>query len=145
MSPRSVLLRAAAAAALAAALSACGAAPVALALADACAPANDDRAVVLEGTLAARSSMACNDYDGTFRCMLDITDPAGKRAGIDIAVGTGGSAMDEPARRFTPESLKVRAEDGSPVTVGQRIRVTGDLSVAGSQVCFVTADRIERA
>ncbi|SHL38695.1 hypothetical protein SAMN05443637_12663 [Pseudonocardia thermophila] len=142
---RTIVYRAAVAAVLAAALAACGAAPAAVALADACTDANDDRAVVLEGTLAARSTVACNDYDGTYRCMLDITGGPGERVGIDIAVGSGGSTMDELGNGFSAADVHVRAEDGSPLGVGQKLRVTGEMSVAGQDVCFVTADRIDRA
>jgi hypothetical protein len=133
--------------ALAVLLAACGGAPQMMSLAAACASGNDGSAVAVEGFVSAGGSVSCNNIGGgDYRCNIDLTenaDASGAKAGMDIVVGSDHNQMDEPPSSFTDADVKVHTDSGAQAGVGDRVRATGDVSVA-PDVCFVTVDKIEK-
>jgi hypothetical protein len=133
--------------ALAALLAGCGGAPQLLSLTQACAADRDGSQVAVEGFLRADTAVSCNNYGGDFRCSLDAVESAtgsdGPKAGLDILVGTGSDSMDELPSSYTDADLRLRADDGAAVHVGDRVRASGKAST-GPGVCFVAVDKLEK-
>jgi hypothetical protein len=130
--------------ALAALLAGCGSAPQILAIDKACASDEDGSAVAIDGLVNADTAISCSNAGGDYRCTLDLLGQAGQKAGIDMLVGTGNDAMDEPPSSYSPEDLHIRAHDGTAVRVGDRVRATGKIST-GPGVCFVTVNQLDHA
>jgi hypothetical protein len=138
--------RAVAGAALVTVLAGCGA-PQLMGLAAACAADSDGKDVAVEGYISTGGAVSCNNYDGDYRCMIDITehqDATGADAGIDVLVGDGSNQMDELPESFGDADLHVRADNGAAVASGDRVRTSGEVSVAPGDICWVTVDKIEK-
>jgi hypothetical protein len=132
------------AAALAGLLAGCGSAPQMLAIDQACAADKDGTAVAIEGVVNADTAINCSSYGGDYRCNVDLVGHAGQKAGLDVLVGNGNDAMDEPPSNYSTDDLRIRAHDGSAVHVGDRVRAAGKIST-GPGVCFVTVDQLDHA
>jgi hypothetical protein len=130
--------------ALAGLLAGCGSAPQMLAIDQACATDKDGSAVAIEGIVNADTAINCSNYGGDYRCNVDLVGQTGKKAGLDVLVGSDNDAMDEPPSNYSTADLRIRAHDGSAVHVGDRVRATGKIST-GPDVCFVTVDQLDHA
>lgn len=130
--------------ALAGLLAGCGSAPQMLGIDQACATDKDGTAVAIEGVVNADTAISCSNYGGDYRCSVDLLGQAGQKAGLDMLVGGGNDAMDEPPSSYTTDDLRIRAHDGSAVHVGDHVRATGKIST-GPGVCFVTVSRLDHA
>jgi hypothetical protein len=127
-------------------LAGCGA-PQMVALGAACAQDKDGSAVVVDGFVSAGSVVSCDNYSGDYRCGLDLwenPDASGARASIDLVVGGGANQIDEPPKDYTDADVKVHTDSSATVVVGDKVRATGDISVAPGGVCYVTVDKIEK-
>jgi hypothetical protein len=125
-------------------------APQAVAFADACAAGKDGSSIAVPGYITASGAVSCSNIGGgDYTCSVDLVQKPGDDTarqgagsiGLDVAVGGGSDQMDEPPDDFTPDTLKIRADDGSAVTGQDHVTVSGKVSVA-QDVCFVTVDKI---
>jgi hypothetical protein len=127
-------------------LAGCGA-PQMVALGAACTQDKDGSSVAVDGFVSAGSVVSCDNYSGDYRCGLDLyenPDATGARASIDIIVGTGANTIDEPPKNYTDADVKVHTDNSATAVVGDKVRATGDISVAPGGVCYVTVDKIEK-
>jgi hypothetical protein len=127
-------------------LAGCGA-PQMVALGAACAQDKDGSAVVVDGFVSAGSVVNCDNYSGDYRCGLDLyenPDASGARASIDLVVGGGANQIDELPSSYSDADVKVHTDTSATVVVGDKVRATGDISVAPGGVCYVTVDKIEK-
>ena len=140
------LLTFAAFAACAALLASCGSSPEPVAYAQVCNQA-DGKVVQTEGYFAADSSVFCSNIGSNdVRCGLGFVAAPGQKAGFtaDVAEGTGRSQVEPIADDFAPEAIVFHAADGGEVHIGDKVIITGKLSVAPN-VCFVKVDTITKA
>ncbi len=136
------------------ALAACAPEPgTPIALGELCRAANDGQQVAVEGYVGAGVTIFCsNTGGGPVTCGLDLAESPGGPAVASLYVPQGGghSEIEEVPDSWTPEALRVHAEDGSLVAITgaapDRVRITGRASVVEGEgaVCFVTADLIEK-
>ena len=140
------LLTLAAFAACAALLAACGDSPEPVAYAQVCNQA-DGKQVQTEGYFAADRSVLCSNIGSTdVRCGLGFVAAPGQKAGFtaDVAEGTGRNQVEPIGDDFAPEAIVFHAADGGEVHVGDKVIITGKLSVA-SNVCFIKVDTLTKA
>ena len=140
------LLTLAAFAACAALLGACGGSPESVAYDQICNQA-DGKLVQTEGYFAADSSVFCSNIGSNdVRCGLGFVAAPGQKAGFtaDVAEGTGRNQVEPIGDDFAPEAIVFHAADGGEVHVGDKVIITGKLSVAPN-VCFIKVDTITKA
>ena len=140
------LLTLAAFAACAALLASCGTSPEPVANDQVCNQA-DGKLVQTEGYFAADSSVFCSNIGSNdVRCGLGFVAAPGQKAGFtaDVAEGTGRNQVEPIGDDFAPEAIVFHAADGGEVHVGDKVIITGKLSVAPN-VCFIKVDTITKA
>ena len=140
------LLTRAAFAACAALLAACGGSPEPVAYDQICNQA-DGKVVQTEGYFAADSSVFCSNIGSNdVRCGLGFVAAPGQKAGFtaDVAEGTGRNQVEPIPDDFAPEAIVFHVADGGEVHVGDKVIITGKLSVAPN-VCFIKVDTITKA
>jgi hypothetical protein len=127
-------------------LTSCGSAPEPVAYDQICSQA-DGKQVQTVGYFAADSSVFCSNIGSNdVRCGLGFVAAPGQKAGFkaDVAQGTGPNQVEPIPDDFTPEALVFHAVDGGAIHVGDKVSVTGKLSVAPN-VCFIRVDTITKA
>jgi len=140
------LLTLAAFAACAALLASCENSPEPVAYDQVCNQA-DGKVVQIEGYFAADSSVFCSNIGSNdVRCGLGFAAAPGQKAGFtaDVAEGTGRNQVEPIGDDFAPEAIVFHAADGGEVHVGDKVIITGKLSVAPN-VCFIKVDTIAKA
>ena len=140
------LLTLAAFAACAVLLSSCGDSPELIAYNEICNQA-DGKLVQTEGYFAADRSVFCSNIGSNdVRCGLGFVPAPGQKAGFnaDVAQGTGRNQVEPIPHDFAPEAIVFHAADGGEVHVGDKVIITGKLSVAPN-VCFIKVDTITKA
>ena len=140
------LLTLAAFAACAALLASCGNSPEPVAYDQVC-NQPDGKVVQTEGYFAADSSVFCSNIGSNdVRCGLGFVAAPGQKAGFtaDVAEGTGRNQVEPIPHDFAPEAIVFHAADGGEVHVGDKVIITGKLSVAPN-VCFIKVDTITKA
>ena len=133
-------------AACAALFASCGASPELVAYDQVCNQA-DGKVVQTEGSFAADSSVFCSNIGSNdVRCGLGFVAASGQKAGFtaDVAQGTGRNQVKPIPDDFAPEAIVFHAADGGEIHVGDKVSVTGKLSVAPN-VCFIKVDTITKA
>jgi hypothetical protein len=136
----------AALAACAVLLAACAGTPEPVAYDQICNQA-DGKLVQTVGYFAADSSVFCSNIGSSdVRCSLGFGAVPGQKAGFnaDVAQGTGRNQVEPIPDDFTPEAIVFHAADDSEIHVGDKVSVTGKLSVAPN-VCFIRVDTITKA
>ena len=136
----------AALAACAVLLASCGGAPEPVAYDQICSQP-DGKLVQTVGYFAADSSVFCSNIgSNAVRCGLGFVPAPGQQAGFtaDVAQGTGPHQVEPIPDDFAPEAIVFHAADGGAIHVGDKVSVTGKLSVAPN-VCFITVDTITKA
>jgi hypothetical protein len=140
------LLTLAAFAACAALLISCGDSPELIAYDQVCKQA-DGKVVQTEGYFVADSSVFCSNIGSNdVRCGLGFVAAPGQKATFtaDVAEGTGRNQVEPIPDDFAPEAIVFHAADGGEVHVGDKVIITGKLSVAPN-VCFIKVDTITKA
>ena len=127
-------------------LTSCGSAPEPVAYDQICSQA-DGKQVQTVGYFAADRSVFCSNIGSNdVRCGLGFVAAPGQKAGFtaDVAQGTGPNQVEPIPDDFTPETIVFHATDGSAIHVGDKVSVTGKLSVAPN-VCLIRVDTISKA
>ena len=140
------LLTRAAFAACAALLASCGASPEPVGYDQVCNQA-DGKLVQTEGYFAADRSVFCSNIGSNdVRCGLGFVAAPERKGGFtaDVAEGTGHNQVEPIPDDFTPEAIVFHAADGGEVHVGDKVIITGKLSVAPN-VCLIRVDTITKA
>ncbi len=136
----------AALAACAVLLASCGSSPEPVAYDQICNQV-DGKLVQTVGYFAADSSVFCSNIGSNdVRCGLGFVPAPGQKAGFtaDVAQGTGRNQVEPIPDDFAPEAIVFHAADGGEIHVGDKVSVTGKLSVAPN-VCFIKVDTITKA
>jgi hypothetical protein len=140
------LLTLAGLAACTALLASCGASPELVVYDQVCNQA-DGKVVQTEGYFMADSSVFCSNIGSNdVRCGLGFAAAPGQKRGFtaDVAEGTGRNQVEPIPDDFAPEAIVFHAADGGEVHVGDKVIITGKLSVAPN-VCFIKVDTITKA
>ena len=127
-------------------LTSCGSLPEPVAYDQICSQA-DGKLVQTVGYFAADRSVFCSNIgSNAVRCGVGFVAAPGQKAGFtaDVSQGTGRNQVEPIPDDFTPEALVFHATDGGEIHVGDKVSVTGKLSVAPN-VCFITVDTITKA
>lgn len=107
----------------------------------------DGKLVQTQGYFAADSSVFCSNIGSNdVRCGLGFVATPGQKAGFtaDVAQGTGRSQVEPIPDDFVPEAIVFHAADGGEVHIGDKVIITGKLSVAPN-VCFIRVDSLTKA
>lgn len=99
--------------------------------ANVCDKANEGERVTIDGYVGLLGSvMLCSDT-----CSLDLypTSKVGGMGGISfsVQVGTGKSQMAELPDHYSESDVKIETSDGTVVSTGGKVRVTGEVLGAG--------------
>jgi hypothetical protein len=136
----------AALAACAVLLASCGGSPEPVSYDKICSQ-EDGKLVQTVGYFTADSSVFCSNISSTdVRCGLGFVGAPGQKADFtaDVAQDTGPNQVEPIPDDFAPEAIVFHAADGGEVHVGEKVSITGKLSVAPN-VCFITVDTITKA
>jgi hypothetical protein len=120
--------------------------------ANACNPENDGKTVEVAGFLNDKGSLFCsNTGGGPVRCGFKLLANAGDDKGIsaDIETGSGANEVEKPEKGYKKEDIKVRDDNGNPITYADKVRVTGVIHTSknaggGNTVCYLTVAKIEK-
>lgn len=137
---------------LIAAVSGCGSKGEPVEFGKACGLGNDGKTLEIKGFLADKGSVFCSNTGGRMECGLRFTEKAGEKEGFnaDIEVGSGANTIDELARGYKPEDIKVRGDGGNEIDLSKQVTVTGKLSAYQSTeapsgiACFIQVYKIDQ-
>ena len=127
-------------------LASCGGSPEPVAYDQVC-NQTDGKLVQASGYFAVDSSVFCSNIGSSdVRCGLKFAAEPGQKTGFtaDVAQGTGNNQVEPIPDDFTPETIVFHAADGSVIHVGDKVSISGKLSVAPN-VCFIRVDTITKA
>lgn len=120
--------------------------------ASACGEANNKKYIEVSGILKNKGGIFCSNTSGRmecgFRLMKDEADIEGFTA--DLAVGSSANTVEKIEKNFKPEDLKIRDNAGEFVKVGDKVKLTGEITVVKDAtdpkggVCYLKVDKIER-
>jgi len=121
-------------------------------LANACVPENDHQYLEVSGYIVPGGSVFCSNIGGgPVACGLDFSDAAGgaRKMGVDIPQGSGANAIGELPSGYKKEDIKIRDNAGNAIALGDKVRVTGKVSIAPGAgntpgVCFMQVEKIEK-
>ena len=120
-------------------------------LAKVCVPENDHQYLEVSGYILPASSVFCSNIGGgPVACGLDFSDSAGgaRKMGVDIPQGSGANTIGELPSGYKKEDIKIRDNAGNAIALGDKVRVTGKVSIAPGAgntpgVCFMQVEKIE--
>jgi hypothetical protein len=65
--------------------------------------------------------------------------------GADIEVGRSANTVEELAKNYKREDIKIRDHQGNVINLAEKVKLTGKLTVVpGSERCFMTVTKIEK-
>lgn len=125
-------------------LAACGPGepPPLVSISQACAIENDGKPASVVGYFQLRSMVFCTDS-----CTIDFAEtPDGEASALapDIKVGAGNNQMRELPDDFLDADFQVAAQDGTVLTLDDRVQISGRMSVA-QDVCLMYVDQVRAA
>lgn len=117
-----------------------------------CSKASDGKTVETSGFLDDAGGVFCSNTSGRMECGFklknDLKDEKGFSA--DIAIGSGANSMDKLESGYQKSDIKVRNNDGNPVDLSKKVKVTGKVSFSddpaytSGPVCYVKIYKIEQ-
>ncbi|MBV9241381.1 MAG: hypothetical protein JO314_05160 [Acidobacteria bacterium] len=115
-------------------------------LANVCAADNEKKYISTVGYLNDGGSIFCSNTGGRMDCSLDLAATAGgaRVLGAEIEQGSGASEIEKFEGSYKKEDLKIHDANGGFVKIGDKVRVTGELSVVPGSTCFMEIDKIEK-
>ena len=135
---------------LAAILSACGAkGPLEASILDVCSPDNQNKDVSTSGYLDdGKEGLLCSNPGAErMSCGYSVlTNPRGpKVSSAFIDQGSGANQGEKPAAGYKKEDLKIHDNKGSLVSLSDRVKLTGKMTVlAERRGCIMIVDKIEK-
>ena len=116
--------------------------------ANACSIENEKKYIEVGGFLDARGSVFCSNIGGgRMECGLDLKEaPAGdKKLRVEIEQGSSANSIEELPRGYKTEDIKIRDNGGNIINLADKVRLTGEMSIApDGSVCFMKVTKIER-
>jgi hypothetical protein len=108
-----------------------------------CVATNDGKVVTVIGYVAVGGfSLVSSDGEFPIRLVERMKDDEGIR--VSIKMGSGPNTMKPvPKGEFTNDDIEITLADGSTKDWGDRIKVTGKLSITGDSCAIYTVDRLE--
>jgi hypothetical protein len=115
----------------------------------ACAAENDKKQIEVSGFLSDRGGVFCsNTGGGPVRCGFGLTETLTSEKislSADIERGTSANNVEELARGYKLEDIKIHAKDGNLINFTEKVKITGKLNfVPGSDRCYITVSKIEK-
>jgi hypothetical protein len=124
-------------------LAGCGPAepPPVMSIAQACAPESNDKRAAVIGYIQADAMVFCTDS-----CTLDFAETPDGDSPLSpyIVVGDGSSQMRELPDNFQMSDLQITAQDGTVLTINDRMRLSGTMTVNES-VCLMEVTQVDAA
>ena len=79
-------------------------------------------------------------------CSLDLVASAGgaRVLGAEIEQGSGSSEIEKFEGSYKKDDLKIHDANGGFVKIGDKVRITGEMSVVPGSTCFMEVDKIEK-
>jgi hypothetical protein len=108
-----------------------------------CVPANDGRVTTVIGYVAVGGfSLVSSDEEFPIRVVESMKAEEGVRASVKM--GSGPNTMKPlPEGDFTNDDIELTLADGSTKGWGDRVKVTGKLTVSGDTCAMYTVDKLE--
>src|SRR5205809_7087156 len=96
-----------------------------------CNEADDGKYVAITGYLTDGGSLYCSNTGGRMECNFDLTEKpgGGAKIGASIAQGSGRSSGEEFGDSSQASELKLHDSSGGSVKAGDRVPLTGKLSM----------------
>ena len=116
-------------------------------LANACAADNEKKYLSTVGFLNDGGSIFCSNIGGgRIDCSLDLVASAGgaRVLGAEIEQGSGSSEIEKFEGSYKKDDLKIHDANGGFVKIGDKVRITGEMSVVPGSTCFMEVDKIEK-
>jgi hypothetical protein len=115
-------------------------------LSNACAADNEKKYLSTVGYLNDGGSIYCSNTGGRMDCSLDlVASPGGPRVlGAEIEEGNGSSEIEKFEGSYKKDDLKIHDANGGFVKIGDKVRITGEMSVVPGSTCFMEIDKIEK-
>lgn len=114
----------------------------------ACAIENEKKYIEVSGFLADRGGVFCSNIGGgRLECGFDLKETADgdKKLRVEIEQGTGANTVEKLESGYKKEDIKIRDNAGSVISPGDKVRLTGKMSISPDGiVCFMQVSRIER-
>lgn len=114
----------------------------------ACAIENDKKQVEIGGFLNDKGGVFCSNIGGgPVRCSFNFTETSNseKTMNADIERGTSANQVEELARGYKLEDIKIHANDGNLINFSEKVKITGKINfVPGSDRCYITVSKIEK-
>ncbi|MEZ5427513.1 MAG: hypothetical protein R2747_14670 [Pyrinomonadaceae bacterium] len=117
-----------------------------------CSTANNKKYIETEGFLDDAGGVFCSNTSGRMECGFklknDLKDEKGFSA--DIAIAGGANSMDKLERGYRKSDIKIRNNQGDPVDLSKKVKVTGTLTFSddpvytSGPVCYLKVDKIEQ-
>lgn len=116
-------------------------------LANACAADNEKKYISTTGYLNDGGSIYCSNTGGRMDCSLDlVASPGGPRVlGAEIEQGSSSSEIEKFEGSYKKDDLKIHDANGGLVKIGDKVKITGQMSVVPGSTCFMEIDKIEKA
>jgi len=111
-----------------------------------CSPDNEKKYVVTTGQLDDRGSIFCSNTGGRMDCGLDVIAAVGgpRVFGADIEQGGGANQIEKLPSGYKREDIKIHDNSGKVINLGDKVTLTGQMSIApDGSVCFMKVDKID--
>lgn len=113
----------------------------------ACAVENEKKVVEMSGFVSPGRSVFCSNRSGRMECGFRFTETAGAEKGITayIEQGTGANSVEKLKSSYKREDVKIRDHSGNLISLADRVKLTGKLSVTPDlSVCFIDVKKIQK-
>lgn len=118
----------------------------------ACDPANDKKVIETSGYLDDKGGVFCSNTSGRMECGFKLKNELKDEKGFtaDIALDSGANAMDKLERGYKREDIKIRGNNGNPIDLSKKVKVTGTLTSVSDpnaqdgKVCYLKVTKIEQ-
>lgn len=124
-------------------LSSCGSAepPPSIPITEACSPENDGQQATVTGYFRLDFMIFCTDS-----CTIHFVETPDSETYVsaDVTVGAGKNHMRDLPDPFEDSDFEVTTNEGQTLGVGDRMQISGKMSV-GQDVCLMYVDQINEA
>ncbi len=113
----------------------------------ACSPENEKKYVEVGGFFDDKGGVFCSNIGGRMECGFTLKEKPTDEKGFTayIEQGDWANTVEKLQSGYKHEDIKIRASDGNPINLADRVKLTGEMNVApGGSVCFIKVTKIEK-
>jgi hypothetical protein len=113
----------------------------------ACAAENEKKYLEVSGFLDDKGGVFCTNRSGRMECSFSFREsPTGeKKMSAYIQTGSSANSVEELAKGYKREDVKIRDNAGNVINLADKVKVTGELNTTGDpNICFINVTKIEK-